>query len=136
MIAITDRQTRLRIPRALLRRVVAAVLAGEKAGMRLSYVFVNGREMRRLNRRFLRHDFDTDVLAFPMEPDFGEVVISTDYAVAESAKRGIPVREELMRYAAHGLLHLLGYDDHRPADRRAMWRKQEAYLKAVLPDAS
>ena len=59
-------------------------------------------------------------------------MISTDYAAAEARKRRIPVEEELLRYVAHGVLHLLGYDDHAPADKRRMWERQERYLGRIL----
>jgi rRNA maturation RNase YbeY len=42
------------------------------------------------------------------------------------------VQEELLRYVAHGVLHLLGYDDHAASARKAMWAKQEAYLQQVV----
>jgi len=42
------------------------------------------------------------------------------------------VEEELLRYVAHGVLHLLGYDDHRPADRAKMWKRQERELARVI----
>ncbi len=131
-IAIADRQERLRIPASKMRRLVRLILDGERAALKLSFAFVDGREMRRLNKRFLKHDFDTDVLSFPLEAGKGEIVISTDYAAAEAEKRGIGVEEELVRYAAHGVLHLLGYDDHAPADKKRMWRRQERYVRDAL----
>jgi probable rRNA maturation factor len=63
-------------------------------------------------------------------------VISAEYAVAEAGKRKIPVEEELLRYVAHGILHLLGYDDHRPADKKRMWSRQERELRRILKTRS
>ena len=89
--------------------------------------------IRKINRRFLKHDFATDVISFPLGTDLlGELVISAEFAVGEAAKRKIPVEEELLRYVAHGILHLLGYDDHDPADRAAMWARQERELSRAL----
>jgi len=132
MIAIANRQRRLRIPRASLGRLVAAILQGERRRFEVSFAFVNGVEMRKINRQFLDHDFDTDVLSFPLASHAGEVVISTDFAASEASKRRIPVVEEVLRYAAHGLLHLLGYDDHAPSEKRKMWTAQERYLRDTL----
>ncbi len=129
MIHLTNRQRRVRVPAAEVRRLAARV-AGRRP---LSIAFVGNAEIRALNRRFLGHDYATDVLAFPLGTDlFGEVVISAEYAAAEARRRGIPVREELLRYVVHGILHLLGYDDRRAADRRRMWARQERELRRFL----
>ncbi len=131
-ILVADLQAAVRLPVARLKRLARAVIDGEKlrAGD-LSIAFVDRATMRKANRRFLRHDYDTDVLAFPLEaPMLGEIVISTHFAVKEAGKRGLPVLEEVSRYLVHGLLHLAGYDDHAPVEKRKMWVRQERYLKA------
>jgi probable rRNA maturation factor len=128
-VSIADEQRRVRLPAAKLRRIARAVLAGEGARLDLSLAFVTDRAIRALNRRFLRHDRATDVLAFRLDDAFGEVVVSTDTAAREAKARGIGVEEELLRYVAHGVLHLLGYDDHTPPQRGRMWRRQERYVR-------
>ena len=57
------------------------------------------------------------------DPESAELVVSAEYAVGEASKRKITVEEELLRYVAHGILHLLGYDDHRPSDKATMWKR-------------
>jgi len=136
VILIADRQKAVRLPSAKIRRLAKAVLDGEGAGDRsVSLAFVDNERIRDVNRRFLKHDFATDVISFLLEDEidrvFGELVISTEYAAGEAKRRGIPVEEEVLRYVAHGLLHLLGYDDVTPARKRAMWRRQEAYLRRL-----
>jgi probable rRNA maturation factor len=129
MIHLTNEQKRVPIPAAKVRRLAAQIL-GKK---NLSVAFVTNAAIRKINRRFLKHDFATDVISFPLGTDLvGELVISAEYAVSEAAKRKIPVEEELLRYVAHGILHLLGYDDHRPADRTRMWARQERELRKIL----
>jgi probable rRNA maturation factor len=129
MIHLTNEQSRVRIPAAKVRRLATQIL-GKKS---LSIAFVTNAAIRKINKRFLDHDFATDVISFPLGTDLlGELVISAEFAVGEAAKRKIPVEEELLRYVAHGILHLLGYDDHRPADRTAMWKRQERELSRVL----
>ena len=129
MIHLTNEQSRVPIPAAKIRRLAVQIL-GKK---NLSVAFVTNAAIRTINKRFLKHDFATDVLSFPLGTDLvGELVISADYAVGEAAKRGIPVEEELLRYVAHGILHLLGYDDHAPADKKEMWTRQERELRKAL----
>lgn len=129
-ILVADLQDRVRLPMLRLKRLATAVLDREKLRPGgLSIAFVDRVTMRRVNRRFLKHDFDTDVLAFPLEgPLVGELVISTDFAVKEAKARRIPVIEEISRYLVHGILHLAGYDDHDPKEKARMWKRQEAYL--------
>lgn len=130
MILIADLQDALPIPSGRIKRLARRVISGEKLGAGdLSIAFVDRATMRRVNREFLHHDFDTDVLAFPLDGSLiGELVISTDYAVKEAKSRRIPVTEELSRYVVHGILHLAGYDDRNPTAKAKMWRKQEDYL--------
>jgi probable rRNA maturation factor len=129
MIHVTNEQRRVPIPAAKVRR-----LAGQILGKRnLSIAFVTNAAIRKINRQFLKHDFVTDVISFPLGTDLvGELVISAEFAVGEARLRKIPVEEELLRYVAHGILHLLGYDDHDPADRERMWKRQERELARIL----
>ncbi len=136
MILIADQQKAMRLPLAKIRQLAGAVLAGEGArGRSVSLAFVDNERIRDVNRRFLKHDFATDVLSFLLEDEidrvFGELVVSTEFASAEARKRGIAAQQEVLRYVAHGLLHLLGYDDATPAKKRVMWKRQEGYLKGL-----
>lgn len=129
MIHLTNEQKSVAIPALRVRRLAAQILGRRN----VSIAFVTNAAIRKINRRFLKHDFATDVISFPLGTDLlGELVISAEYAKAEAARRNIPVGEELLRYVAHGLLHLLGYDDHRPADRERMWARQERELRRSL----
>jgi probable rRNA maturation factor len=109
------------------------VLEGEGLpDVSLSFAFVDNRAIRKVNRKFLKHDYATDVLSFALNDGrddvFGEVVISTEYAAAEARRRRISREEEVLRYVVHGVLHLAGYDDRTPARKREMWKRQERYL--------
>ena len=82
----------------------------------------------------LDHDYPTDVLSFPMADDpvlMGEILVSADTARREAAARGHPAYHELLLYAVHGTLHLLGYDDHDPKARARMRRAERAALAAL-----
>ena len=133
MIYLTNEQKKVPIPAGKVRRLAAQIL-GKKS---LSVAFVTNAAIRKIKRRFLNHDFATDVISFPLGTDLvGELVISAEYAVGEARSRRIPVEEELLRYVAHGILHLLGYDDHDPADKARMWKRQERELSRVLKTAT
>src|SRR5687767_6296951 len=111
-ILIADLQDAIPLPIPGFKRLAQRVITAEKLKGGLSIAFVDRATMRRVNRQFLKHDFDTDVLAFPLDGDLiGELVISTDYAAKEAKARRLPVMEEVSRYVVHGILHLAGYDD-------------------------
>jgi len=115
-----------------LHRVMAHVLRrqGAPAHAQVTLVLVSDRAIRSLNRRFLRRDRTTDVLAFPGEDRafLGEVVISVDRARAQAKEAGHDPAAEIALLAAHGVLHLLGYDDRTAAQRARMMRRQRRLL--------
>jgi probable rRNA maturation factor len=130
-IHVSVEQRRVPVPVARVRRLAARLLGARRS---LSIAFVTDAASRRVNRRFLGHDWPTDVISFPLGTDlFGELVISAPFAAREAKARGLPVEEELLRYVCHGILHLLGYDDRRPADRRRLWARQERELARLGP---
>ena len=94
----------------------------------ISLTVVGHAQMHELNRQHLQHDYPTDVLSFLLERDGdrleGEIIVSADYATEEAAKYGWPAADELLLYAVHGALHLVGYDDTTP-DAAAEMRRQE-----------
>lgn len=119
---------------ARVRKVVAVALKKEKAGMgRIGVRITDDRTIRRINKKFLKHDWATDVISFGFdEPGIrGDVVVSAETARRLAKELKIPFAEELSRYLIHGTLHLLGYDDKRPVLRKAMFRRQEAILKGL-----
>lgn len=89
-----------------------------------------------LNRDFLRHDYVTDVLSFSLDEDAaaervidGEVYVDLDTAAERAPEFGTTFEDEARRYVVHGLLHLMGYDDATDADRAAMRRLEDTYLR-------
>lgn len=102
--------------------------------------------MRALNRRAFRRRGLTDVIAFPLpQPDgtlVGDVYLCPAAALAwvrrtPEVGEGRPdhrFREEMIRLAVHGTLHVLGYDHAAGPGRTAgrMWRTQERYVRRIL----
>ena len=127
---------RLPLPAGVVRRVVEAVLAGERRSAAISVTFLGREAMRRLNVEHRGHDRPTDVLSFalgsPVGPA-GDVYVCRWVAEREARTRGIPLREELIRLVVHGTLHALGRDHPEGPGRMrsAMWRRQERYVEAL-----
>ena len=113
-------------------RVAQRVLAWERApaGSHIDITLLSPAAMRRMNRRATGRRGLTDVIAYALpQPDGaiqGDVYISPDAADFD--------REELIRLAVHGTLHVLGYDHPEGAGRMRsrMWRVQERYVKKLV----
>ena len=59
----------------------------------------------------------------------GEIIVSTDAARKNARQYGTTSSHELILYVIHGILHLTGYDDQRPAQRLAMRRREEQMME-------
>ncbi len=97
---------------------------------------VDDREIRRLHARYLGRRRATDVIAFNLEGPapsllLGEVVISADTALRQSRRVRVPVALEIDLLLVHGILHLVGWDDHAPVDARRMHERERDILSAV-----
>lgn len=116
---------------ALIRKACLKTLEMEKSKARgeLNIIFVDRKRMLALNRSYLKHDYDTDVIAFNYEPPaFGDVYISAHMARAQAKNVGHSVLDEVLTLCVHGTLHLLGYDDRTKVQRRAMFARQDRIL--------
>ncbi len=128
---------RLPLAARRVRRVVEAVLRGERREAAISVTFLGRESMRRLNARHKGHDRPTDVIAFalaePVGRSVGDVYICAHVAEREARARGIPVEEELVRLVVHGTLHALGrkHPEGAARTRSAMWRRQERYVESL-----
>ena len=110
----------------------------------LSLVFVTDRKIKSLNKTFLNRDHTTDVLAFDLSNDTvsysgkkrisrleGEIIISATTAVRNAGRFDSTPYDELILYVVHGVLHLLGYDDHDPKEEKRMQKKQRDIVKRL-----
>ncbi|MBI4713463.1 MAG: rRNA maturation RNase YbeY [Planctomycetes bacterium] len=152
----------LRSNRMTVQRLISAVLKRilkeeEIDGEAVNLLLVDNNQIKRYNRRYLERNRVTDVIAFgyPSPPrrygrdsaaatqrqkehkvitdkGIGDIVISAEKAMTEARKREIPFEQEVLRYAVHGLLHILGYDDRMAKDRKRMWKRQEEIVSHRL----
>jgi probable rRNA maturation factor len=124
------------VDRRRMAQAVRNVLRGEGTmAAAISVAVVSDGTIHELNRRFLRHDYPTDVLSFVLErrPDFleGEIVVSADTAARAAPDYGWPPADELLLYVIHGALHLTGRDDHSPQERATMRGLERQYLEQL-----
>ena len=134
--AVESLQKKIPVNLARIGRIARTIL--EYEGVReaaLSIVFVSSPKIRSLNRQYLRRDYVTDVLAFDLRDGHrpgqvnGDIAVCVDMALKNAAAYQTSCARELVLYVAHGILHLLGFDDHAPADIRAMRKKEQEILE-------
>ena len=140
-IEISNRQTLVEIDESRIADAIRAVLAGEGvAAAEFNVAVVDNAEIHRLNREFLQHDYETDVISFSLadsdEPVEGELMVSAEMASHSAAEFGWATADELLLYVIHGTLHVVGYDDLADDLRAEMRAKETHYLQAVGVDVS
>lgn len=133
-IELVNRQKRHPVDLDRLRSAAQLVLQGEGIERAtLSIAVVSDRAIRPLNRRFLQHDYATDVLSFLLDsgPGWldGEIIVSADTAASQAPEFDESAADELLLYVIHGTLHLVGYDDTTPDQRKRMLARQRRYLR-------
>ena len=98
----------------------------------LSIIFCSDRYILDVNIKYLQHDYFTDIITFDYcEGDriSGDLFISIDSVRENALFYGTEFEDELDRVMVHGVLHLLGYDDHTPEDIAVMREKENYYVK-------
>jgi probable rRNA maturation factor len=90
--------------------------------------------LQQLHRDFMGVDEPTDVMTFPLSVSGGEqggdIAISVDHALARGVEWGHSPAEEIEFLMVHALLHLMGWRDDDDAQRMAMLKRQEEFLRA------
>lgn len=144
-VTLLNRQ-RVRKVDARQLRVITLALLGELqiTSAEFGVNLVSDAEMTRVNETFLQHEGSTDVITFdhsefstrPQTPDaspnlHGELFVCVDEAIRQAQRFRTTWQSELVRYVVHGVLHLLGHDDHRAADRRKMKREENRLVRLM-----
>lgn len=138
-ITIRNLQNKVPVNSKKVVKTVKSVLSSEgiKKSGEITLSFVNDKEIKELNLKYLRKNNPTDVIAFdvgePKHPDkiFADIVISTERAIDNAAAYRTAPLYELYLYVIHGVLHILGYDDTSREDKLLMHRREKELLKAL-----
>ncbi len=137
-VVVTNLQKKLAVNSSRIKSLVIKILKKEKKTVaNISIVFVNAKVIKRLNQRFLNKTHQTDVLSFdnslnlPRKKTSWEIVICADTALLNARIFKTTPSFELKLYLVHGLLHLLGYNDNNPGNRKIMRLKEAAIMKGI-----
>ena len=97
----------------------------------IAIIFCSDGYLLDVNRKYLGHDYFTDIITFDYcegERLSGDLFISVDSVRENAVEYGTEFANELNRVMVHGLLHLIGYDDHTEEDVKTMREKENQYL--------
>ena len=100
----------------------------------LSFLFVDDEEMLKYNKKYLQHESYTDVITFYSSVDkriAGDIIISLERVKDNAKFYQVSYNYELQRVMAHGLLHLLGYNDKNKEEKKIIRKKENYYLDNI-----
>ena len=96
-------------------------------------IFCTDEYLLDINRRFLQHDYYTDIITFNLSGNpktiEGEIYISVDRINENASSNGVSKKEELHRVIFHGVLHLCGYKDKLQEEKAKMTSAENRHLK-------
>ncbi len=116
------------------RRLIIDLFKKEKVGLAsINYIFCTDSELLKLNKTYLQHNYNTDILTFDLshsnQAKSGEIHISIDRVKANAKLYGVTFSNELTRVIIHGALHLCGYKDKTKREITEMRNKEDIYLR-------
>ncbi len=102
----------------------------EKDLEHIEYIFCSDDYLLEVNRQYLDHDYYTDIITFPLTEDPVEatIFISVDRVKDNAEEFDQTFSDELHRVMAHGILHLIGYNDATDDEKKLMRQKENEYL--------
>ena len=135
-ITVHAEHSRLTLDPSQINALASRMASGEIVLWREVGIILGDHDLvRDLNKTWLGHDWNTDVVSFPLDEDArarglieGEVYVDLDTAEEIAPEVGATVAQEALRYVAHGLLHLIGYDDATNEEREHMRNLEDRYL--------
>jgi probable rRNA maturation factor len=124
----------------LVRKIIPVILKDEKVVCgTINIRFCDDKEIKIFNKKYLSHDYETDILTFYYGNDVNsidsDILISVDTIKSNSERFKTGFENELLRVVIHGILHLCGYEDNTKPEKLIMKKKENLYLKKMLTDA-
>ncbi len=97
--------------------------------------FVDDETILEINKKYLNHNYTTDIITFNYSEDNsileGEIFISVDDAKRNAKKFNVPFENEIVRLVIHGILHMIGFDDIDPKQKKVMKKKENELVDLI-----
>ncbi len=99
----------------------------------IQYIFSNDSYLLGINKKYLQHDYYTDIITFPytQSPNQieADIFISIERVRENAENLNLPFDDELLRVIIHGILHLLGMNDHSEEEKLQMRKKEDELIE-------
>lgn len=130
-ISYLDTDFRLRNKNRITRWLDHCIRHEKKKSGEVHFIFCSEREILRINKEFLKHNYYTDIITFDYSSGktlSAEIYVSPNTVRYNAVKLGVSFNNELKRVMVHGVLHLCGHNDKKPAQANTMRAKEDFYL--------
>ena len=134
-ITLKNLQKKIPIPQALVNKAAGLALKNWDKCLHLSIVFVGTKRMRAVNKKFLNHDYVTDVITFDLGDGENEILICPAIAAANAKRHNTSIQKEIALYVIHGILHLAGFNDHSPREILAMRAMEKKLMLGLFKES-
>lgn len=116
-----------------IKSAVIKVAEGENASISSLFLnFVEKKEIKKINNKYLNHDYFTDIITFPYEINKssvqGEIFMCLDVIKENSSFYNVSYKNEFERVLVHGCLHLTGYNDKTRKQKELIRARENFYL--------
>ena len=136
-IKINSLNNRKKINKTAVRKAALTVIRGfKKKNVAVDITFVTDKQIMQLNKRYMRRNKPTDVLSFSMiektfpgQTIFGDIYISSDTVAANALRFGNSFVGEIVLCVIHGMLHMFGFKDKTPKEKKMMRGLEENFLR-------
>lgn len=102
----------------------------------ISYIFLSDADLLQINKKYLDHNYYTDIITFTLDKTENtieaELYLSIDRIKENSKDLKVMFKEELLRVAIHGVLHLCGYNDELEDEKILMRKKENEYIQLYV----
>ncbi|MHB8154737.1 MAG: rRNA maturation RNase YbeY [Candidatus Omnitrophota bacterium] len=135
-ITLQNQQKKVPLPAGKIKKLILKVLKGEqvKESGWINICFVDNTQIKKFNTKFLKINGSTDVLAFNLSDKkeknviLADIMVSAQEALKQARTYKTTLDYELSLYVVHGLLHILGFDDHTKREIKLMRKKESQYV--------
>lgn len=119
-----------------VKKIIPVILRDEKVVCgTINIRFCSDDEIKIYNKKYLSHDYETDILTFYYGNNENsidsDILISVDTVTKNSKRFKTETENELLRVVIHGILHLCGYEDYDKAQKNLMKKKENFYLEKL-----
>jgi len=134
MISFSDitKDFRLSNPNKIKEWLDKSIRSEDKISGDIHFIFCTDEYLLKINAKYLNHDTLTDIITFSNSnhPSIisGDIYISVERVNDNALSLGLPFANEISRILIHGILHLIGYNDHTAEEKLQMRAKEDYYL--------